>query len=226
MRVGEPTISLIIPCFNAERYVGEAIASALDQSRPPDEIIVVDDGSGDDSSRVVRAFGASVRYVWQENRGIGAARNAGMAMAGGDILAFLDADDLWPKDSVATRLAVLMADPGLDFAYGRVAEFQNGGARYRELSLSGRLAGATLIHRRVFDRIGVFDPALRMGEMIDWVARAEAAGCRSARTEAVVLRRRMHDGNTMVRLKGARNEYLQVLRAAIERRRSPVGTAG
>ncbi len=222
----EPRVSLVIPCFNAESYVGEAIASALAQTRLPDEIIVVDDGSEDDSGRVVRAFGEAVRYVWQENQGIGGARNTGLANATGEIVAFLDADDLWPVDSLASRLAILAADPGVDLAYGKVVEFQDVGGRYRELSIPGRLAGASLVRRPVFDRIGAFDPALRIGETIDWVARAEAAGCRSGRTDTVVLRRRMHGTNTMIRLKGARNEYLQVLRAAIERRRGPVGTSG
>ena len=224
--MGEPTISLVIPCFNSARYVGEAIASAFAQTRPPDEVIVVDDGSEDDCGSVLRALGAAVRHVRQENQGIGGARNTGISMAGGDIVAFLDADDLWPKDSLAVRLEMMTADPGLDYVFGKVVEFQDVAGRYREIAIPGRLMGSVLVRRRVFDQIGAFDPALRMGETIDWMARAEATGCRSAQTETVVLRRRMHGTNTVIRLKGAHNEYLQVLRAAIERRRSPVGSSG
>lgn len=222
----EPTVTLVIPCYNAGSYVGEAIDSALSQTRPPDEIIVVDDGSEDDSSRVVRGFGDKVRYAWQENRGISGARNTGIAMASGSVVALLDADDLWPPDSLTVRLELMAGNPDVDLVYGRVVEFQGDQRQYRQISRPGRMAGAILVRRPVFERIGLFDASLRIGEMIDWVARADAAGCLSAVTDSVVLLRRLHGANTVIQGKTGHSEYLQVLRAVIERRRSVVGSSG
>ena len=87
------TISCIVPVYNGARFLAEALESILAQSLPPDEIIVVDDGSTDDTPAVVAAYG-TVDYVRQENRGPAAARNRGVTLARGDFLSFLDADDL------------------------------------------------------------------------------------------------------------------------------------
>ena len=89
-----PSVSVVIPCFNNERYVGAAIESVLSQTFPPAEAIVIDDGSTDSSAAVVGRF-PSVTLLCQENAGAGAARNAGIARAVGEFIALLDADDLW-----------------------------------------------------------------------------------------------------------------------------------
>jgi len=104
-------VSVVIPTYNRASMVGDAIESALAQTHPIREVIVVDDGSTDDTERVVRAFGAPVRYLRQENRGVGAARNAAMASARGGALAFLDSDDLWYPFKVEAQVAVLEALP-------------------------------------------------------------------------------------------------------------------
>jgi Glycosyl transferase family 2 len=99
------TASVVIPCFNYARFVGDAIDSALRQSRPPLEIIVVDDGSGDESRDVIRAYGQRVRPVFKENGGMASAINAGCRVARGDVIFLLDADDLLHSDAVETVLA-------------------------------------------------------------------------------------------------------------------------
>ena len=96
-------VSVVIPCFNAERYIGEAIESVLSQTVPGDEILIVDDGSSDDSAKVIAQVASHVRYFRQDNQGISAARNNGLARATGACIAFLDADDLWTPDSLAGR---------------------------------------------------------------------------------------------------------------------------
>jgi glycosyltransferase involved in cell wall biosynthesis len=98
-----PGVSVVIPSFNGERYLGEAIRSALDQSLPPLEVIVVDDGSTDGSAAVAISFGARVRLIRQPNRGSAAARNAGFFAAKGSWIALLDQDDLWHPDKLARQ---------------------------------------------------------------------------------------------------------------------------
>lgn len=105
-----PKISVVIPCDNGERYVGEAIQSILRQSRPPDEVLVVDDGSTDASAKVAGAFGSLVRVLSQDNRGESVARNRGIDESTGDWIAFCDADDLWAPTKLAEQLAVVESD--------------------------------------------------------------------------------------------------------------------
>jgi glycosyltransferase involved in cell wall biosynthesis len=102
-----PEVSAVIPVYNGERYVAEAIRSALGQSLPPVECIVVDDGSTDASAEVAMSFGEAVTYVHQENGGVSLARNRGAACARGEVVAFLDHDDVWLPDKLERQLALL-----------------------------------------------------------------------------------------------------------------------
>jgi hypothetical protein len=106
-------LSVIIPTFNRSACVGEAIRSALEQTRPPDEVIVVDDGSTDETADVLSAFGSAVRVIRQANAGVSAARNAGIGAARGEWLAFLDSDDLWMPEKLERQLKSASAYPGV-----------------------------------------------------------------------------------------------------------------
>lgn len=209
-----PGVSLIIPCCNQSAFVAAAIQSALAQSVPPDEVILIDDGSTDASAAECARFGDAVRIVRQDNRGAAAARNAGVALSHHPLLAFLDADDLWPADSLAHRLALIAS--GADIAFGAVRQF---GPGRRGPPSAGRLAGAMLIRRAAFDRVGPFDDSLRSAEVIDWVARADFLGCVSAGTPATVLHRRIHGANMMLVEEGTAARQLSVLRAQVARKR-------
>lgn len=220
-------ISVVIPCFNAAAYLGEALESAFRQSPAPHEVIVVDDGSTDGSADVVRHFPRSIRYVRQENLGISHTRNHAVRLVEGDLVAFLDADDVWTADSLANRYAILAPDPGVDGAVGLVEQFispELPDAVRREVACPpgaavARLAGAMLLRRAVFDRVGPFDASFRVGETIDWVARADAAGVVIRTVDRVVLRRRIHETNTGRREAALRSDYLRVLKASLDRRR-------
>src|ERR1700758_706720 len=97
-------ISVIIPVYNAEKYLAEAIESVLAQTYRPIEVIVVDDGSTDSSADIAKRF-ASVRYCFQSHSGLGATRNRGIDLSQGKFLAFLDADDLWVEDKLTHQMA-------------------------------------------------------------------------------------------------------------------------
>jgi len=224
-------VSVIVPCFNAARYIGEAIESVLTQVLPDDEIIVVDDGSSDDSAKVIASFGGRVCYIHQDNQGISAARNSGLAYASGAHIAFLDADDLWTSESLPLRRRFLTEHVNLDYVYGWVEQFISPDidetVRQTIGKLPdfqpGRVAGAMLVRRQVFERVGLFDSGFRIGETMDWVARADTAGHQSGDVGEVVLRRRVHGANTVIKERNMQGDYLRVLRAAIARRRGVAG---
>jgi len=221
-------VSLLIPCYNGAAYLAEALSSALEQDRAPDEVIVIDDGSTDDGGSIAAGFGPRVRCARQDHLGISAARNHGIALSTGDVIAFLDADDLWPAGSLSVRLSLLEDRPELDCASGLIKQFMSPelpDAIRRTLVCPedvsrARAAGVTLARRRVFDRIGRFDTSFRIGETLDWIARADAAGVTNEVAEQVVLLRRVHTANTTWRLRDEKAEYLRVLKASLDRRRA------
>ncbi len=114
---GAPSVSVIVPAYNCGRYLGEALDSVLDQTLPPREVIVVDDGSTDDTPQRCAAYGDPVRYVRQENRGVSAARNAALDIVTGEYVALLDADDVCAPDRLARQAAALSANPGAVACY-------------------------------------------------------------------------------------------------------------
>jgi glycosyltransferase involved in cell wall biosynthesis len=113
MREGSPTVSVIVPVYNAERYLGEALESVLAQTYSDYEVIVVNDGSTDGSEQVALGFGDRIRYIRQENAGPGAARNRGIELARGELIAFLDADDLWLPGKLAAQVEFMETHPGV-----------------------------------------------------------------------------------------------------------------
>jgi len=125
---GHPLVSVVIPAYNAGAYIAETLESALGQTYAHREIIVVDDGSTDDTPRRVEPYVGQIRYIRQENAGEGGARNAGLRVATGDYIAFLDADDLWLSEKLEVQLDVAARHPesrmivcdGLTFEHGRM----------------------------------------------------------------------------------------------------------
>src|SRR3989441_12330 len=115
--VEPPRVSVVIPVYNGERYLADAIQSVLDQTYQNFEVIVVDDGSTDESAEVAQRFGEAIRYVHQANGGVCKARNTGIAAAQGGYVAFLDQDDLWLPDKLATQVAYLDGHPEVGAVY-------------------------------------------------------------------------------------------------------------
>lgn len=200
-------VSVLIPAYNQGRYLEETLRCVFGQSLSPFEVVVVDDGSTDDTETVLEPFRNRIRYHRQEHAGIGASRNRCLAMAKGNALAFLDADDLWPEKSLELRARVLAENPDVDGVVGMVEQFLSPDVspelRHRfhvpEGATVARLAGATLLRRDAVERVGRFDQSLKVGETVDWVARAQAAGVRIDPIRELVLRRRIHGENTVTR---------------------------
>lgn len=174
-------VSIIIPNYNHAHYIGDAIQSVLQQDYAAVEIIVVDDGSTDASQEVVARFGDAVRYIYQENRGLSAARNTGLAAAKGAYIGVLDADDMYEPNFLSTLAPILAANPNVaavTCGYQFVDELNRSLPQSETRLLSPEefysvlsdgnflVPEAILVRRACYEAVGPFDEALRACE--DW----------------------------------------------------------
>lgn len=229
---GYPTISTIIPVYNGERFLAAAIESVLQQTLPPDEIIVVDDGSTDDGAALVAGMSlpptTELILVRQPNQGPAAARNRGIALACAELIAFLDADDLWLPEKLERQVAHLAQEPATDGVICHVESFVEPGGKWppgRNRALFDQLPpmylfSTLLIRRPALDRVGQLDPHYRAGEDTEWFVRARDAGLLFAITPGALLRRRFHSANLSHSAAAATpRQLLHIVRDSLQRRR-------
>ncbi len=217
-------VSVVIPAFDAAATLADALASVAAQTAPAAEVLVVDDGSSDGTAALA-ARHRGVRVLRQERRGPAAARNLGAREASGELLAFLDADDVFLPGKLALERRALEADPELAGVFGLVRQ------ELIEPALAGRIAvpagaqpglfaGTLLVRRASFLATGGFDESLPIGEFVDWYDRARHAGLRFAALDEVVTIRRIHGANLTWRERERLAGFTEVARRAIARRRA------
>lgn len=217
------SVSVVVPVFNAERHLEEALASVKNQDYPVLEVIAVDDGSTDGSAVLLSAH-HGVRVGRQANSGPAAARNLGISLAQGDFLAFLDADDVWLSDKLTCQIGVFEEHPEVDVVFGHVEEFCAGEVseatrRAHSRTVPGYLPSTLMARRSVFEEAGVFDAGLRAAELLEWLDRCRTAQLSIRMMDQVVARRRVHGSNTFQRDPDARREMVRAVHAVLRRRR-------
>lgn len=219
-------VSIVIAVRDGAPYLREAVHSALDQPGAYVEVIVVDDGSTDESAAVAESFGNAVRVLRQEPLGVGPARNAGVAASSGAFLSFLDADDRFAPEKTASQLAVLAAEPGLEATFGWARQFvspdvpeQAAAVRIPSEVAAVETPTTMLIRREAFDRVGPFS-SITIAVSIDWMLRAREAGLRSVMLEQVVYERRIHKHNMGIERRASAVERLRALKRSLDRRRA------
>jgi glycosyltransferase involved in cell wall biosynthesis len=219
-------ISVIIPVYNCDRYLAEAIQSVLGQTYPVHEILVVDDGSTDQSTAIARQF-PQVKLLTQPNQGDATARNLGINYATGDFIAFLDADDRWRPHKLAQQMQEFSADASIDIVFTHVQQFIS-----PELApsiqaklhcpiepMAGQLPTTTMIRRSSLQQIGNFNSQLKLGTFIDWMARAQEANLGVITLPETLAERRIHTTNMGIQHRDSRQDYIQIVKAALDRRR-------
>jgi glycosyltransferase involved in cell wall biosynthesis len=221
-----PTLSIILPVYNGARFLKDALRSALEQQHPSFEILIIDDGSTDNTPAIVAATSGPIRYFRQENRGPSAARNRGIRLARGSVLAFLDADDLWPPGKLARQLPVLAAQSSTDIVMGLTQPMlmTDPGCDDSPLTpvLSPRLTlsvGACLYRPSVFERFGYFDEGICGAEDLDWLLRARESGAWIHIVPAVTLCYRENPESLTHAMSASQLDFFRILKRSIDRRR-------
>lgn len=234
-----PKISIVIPAYNAEAFLGQTIASISAQSFDNFEIIVVDDGSTDATAEIASTADPRVRVVQQRNQGIAVARNVGISESRGEWIAFLDHDDLWHPHKLKAQTEVLERDPGCGIVYGeflrwnpltppqfldetldsrRIVPDLSGFILPRLIHTNWVLLSTAVIRRSVFDAVGCFDPAMPPADDWDLMLRA-AEHFRFVKLAQPLALYRVHPGQTSLKLTPRNIEY-ELRCRALERLRA------
>lgn len=223
----QASVSVIVPVYNGERYITEALDSISSQTHQPAEVIVVDDGSTDKTADLVESYGSNIICLQQANSGAATARNTGIQASHSDYLAFLDHDDLWVANKLEMQLAAFTRNPELDMVFGHATQFHCPSLDETECSklrlpdkpMPAYIAGSRLVKRNSFLKVGLYDPSVRMGECLEWHARAIDAGLKIRMLTEVVYLRRIHATNMGRTAAENRSEYARVMKRLLDRRR-------
>jgi glycosyltransferase involved in cell wall biosynthesis len=216
-------VSAAIAVRDGERFLAEAIESTLAQTVPCSEVIVIDNGSTDQSREIAESYGdAGVRVVEEPEAGIARARNAALAAYRGTHLSFLDADDLWEPRKNEVQLAALTSPDPPEIVFGHVVQFREG-ADGQSQPQRGLLV-ASLAAREAWDRIGRWPTEVaNTAEGLDFILRVRRAGLREMVIDDVVQRRRIHGENVGVRERETRTDMARVMKRELDRRRAEAG---
>jgi GT2 family glycosyltransferase len=217
------SVGVVIPAFNAERFLAQALDSVLSQTHAVQDILVIDDGSTDGTYAVATAHHPRVRVERQGNAGIGATRNRGVELVRGDLVAFLDADDLFTPSSIGCRVEALMRRAELELVFGHVMRFReqlDGEPIAIDEPLPAHLPGSMLVRRDALERVGPFPSETHVAEGLDWLLRARELPLKEVTLKEQVLWRRVHGENNSLRHRAQIGEFAHALKASLDRRRA------
>jgi glycosyltransferase involved in cell wall biosynthesis len=219
----ERLVSVVVASYNGERFLKQTLESVFAQDHDLFEVIFVDDGSSDGTAEIAHAF--PLRYVYQENAGLPAARNAGVALASGELIAFVDDDDLWPRTKLSSQASYLLDHREVGCVLGRNEWIVEEGVEPPKLErdpifdeLGGIQLVTMMIRRRAFDEVGGFDPTYRYAEDRDLFVRLREHGIEVAVLPEVVLHKRLH-GSNMTMNRPESHPLLRSLKEKLDRSR-------
>lgn len=219
-----PSISVIVPVYNAAAFIDEALMSVKAALQHiPHEIIVINDGSTDDTALVLKGWMEDIVYITQKNQGAASARNAGLQQAQGQYIAFLDADDVWDHHHGQLQMDEYPKRSEAEIIIGCTQRF-----RYTSKDSDNKIFyggwellpsfGSAIIKKEVFQKVGILESSYRLHEDVDWFLRAVELGIRIATIPQVVSYYRVHDRNTTHDVKPNDHALLHVLAASLKRR--------
>ena len=217
-----PLVSVVVAAYDCERYIAATLDSALAQDHEPLEVIVVDDGSTDATATIVEGY--DVRLVRRENGGQGAAKNTGIAAAEGDLIAFLDHDDLWAPTKIGRQVEALAAAPAAAGVVVRLEVLLEPGLPHPEWLPRSREypwfpPSSWLVRRSAFETAGRFDEESNVPDF-DWMLRARDLGLRFAIVPDVLGTYRIHGSNASYRRDAIADDGFIALRRSLDRIRS------
>ena len=197
----KPLLSVVIPVFNGENFIRDAIENVMSQNYPALEIIIVDDGSTDKTGEIISKLPVDIRYFKQPNGGPASARNRGIKDVSADFLVFLDVDDLWPENNLRLLVDEMLKDPDAEVirGYAQLMEYNEATGEYdfvgNPVEAFPDYIGAAIYRKSVFYKVGLFDATLKYGEDTDWFNRAHELNISVKRLEETTLLVRRHGQN-------------------------------
>lgn len=229
--MSKPLISVIIPVFNGEDYLVETLESVLAQTYRPIEILIIDDGSTDQTAKISEEYRVRhpcIKYFFQENQGLAASRNQGISLAKAAFIAFVDADDIWLKDKLSSQIEILDQNPEAEMVSGKVRQFispeipecEHGKYHFHKNDVQTNMMGAALLKRVAFEKYGYFNPQFSIGQDMDWVLRTMEQGLKIVPLPKLVYYRRLHPKN-LGRYRATENykTRFKILKQIIDHRR-------
>jgi glycosyltransferase involved in cell wall biosynthesis len=229
-------VSVIMPAWNMAAFIEEAIDSVMRQNVTNLELLIVDDESVDDTTTIVndkiRHYGSKIRLITQKHQGVSAARNTALQVAQGKYIAFLDSDDIWPDGILSHHLEFLSQNANACGVRGLISSFKlaNDSEQFDPSKASPPFRctqlGPTVVHRDVFNRLGMFDTTLTHGEDTDWFLRAFEAGVSIVNSERVSLYYRRRTGSLTDRENSSTLTLFSVLKKTIDRKKAQRAIAG
>lgn len=180
-----PLVSVVIPTYNMAEYINEAVDSVLNQTYKSIEVIVIDDGSKDNTKEVLKRYDSAIKYIYQENKGASAARNTGVRISKGEFIAFLDADDIWLSGKLSEQMKLILSDNSIGLVScsgyeigeeGKVirlfqkTDYASKGKLLKMLCLKNIISGGSeaLVRKECFDKVGRYDESLVSSLAEDW----------------------------------------------------------
>jgi hypothetical protein len=224
--VTKPLVTVIIPVYNGERFISDAVDNVLSQNYNPIEIIIVDDGSTDRTGEIINQIPVDIRYFKQENDGPSSARNRGIRDASGDFLVFLDVDDLWPENNLIYFVDEMLNDPAAEVirGYAQIMEYNEDTGEYNLVGNPKEAfpdyIGAAIYRKSAFKHVGLFDTTLKFGEDQDWFNRANELRVNVKRLEDITLLVRRHGMNMTHGKDLVELNALKVFKKSIDRKRA------
>jgi glycosyltransferase involved in cell wall biosynthesis len=219
-------VSVIIPVYNGEKYLAETLESVINQTYTNLEIIVVDDGSNDDTASIIKAH-KDIIYIYQNNQGTGSAFNTGIDQAKGKYLSFLGADDLWEKNKTQLQIRAFENNPDYDIIAGHVKQFLSpelpetfkNKLQFSEGLIPGHVIPAMLIKKDFFFKVGLFETNWKVGSEMSWFLRAKEIQLMLKILPELVLLRRIHTTNKGITNREYISQRAKILKASLDRRR-------
>lgn len=196
-----PLVSVVLPVYNGEKFIAEAIRSVFVQKYEPLELIVVNDGSTDQSEKCLEEFEGKLTLINQKNSGPSSARNAGIETANGEYVAFIDADDVWVPGNLSFHMNQFTKYKNLEISIGLTSKLEFESSIEVDVEQAKKKAflhlvmGASLMKKSVFKDVGLFDEELILGQDTDWFLRAKELEKKMAIGKDLVLFYRKHQHN-------------------------------
>ncbi|WP_337044732.1 glycosyltransferase family 2 protein [Emticicia sp. 17c] len=217
--MNKPALSVIIPCYNSEKYIRATLESIFVQQTAIYEIIVIDDASTDNTPAILKSF-PQIRYYQQQNQGPSVARNYGLQLAQSDLICFLDHDDVLAANKFEIQLRFLAQNPDVDIVMGKSKYFKdddlNDPAHESHFSV---LLGACIFRKAVFTKVGLFEADNWYCQDFDWFLKAFEKNIPIIRHDDLMFYHRLHETNLSNRRPQARLDILKMLKQSIDRRK-------